>query len=241
MLNHSRQGPAAFARRNYANVAATLALVIALTGTTAMATVLVTSKQIRNGSILSQDIRKNAVKTSDIATNAVGSVDLKSDAVRTADIGTGQVESSDIGTGQVTPSDVTMPNPQQLQETGAATSEVGATFTLLDPVGTYVKQDPDSALEVDWTGTAAAGFSGCNFQLRVDGTPSANEAGTVFVANGGQAESIAATALFSGLPTGQHSIEIWARTTLGGGSYSCTVGPATAGIGQTIVVSELVL
>ncbi|HEY0391018.1 MAG TPA: hypothetical protein VGC63_04850 [Solirubrobacterales bacterium] len=215
----------------YPAIASTLALAIALTGATAAATgVFVTSKQIKNGTILTQDIHKNGVKSSDIGT----------DAVKSADIGTGQVGTSDIGEGQVAPQDVTMPAPNQLQEGDTASATVGSDFAPVDIVGTYAKQDPTSLLEVDWTGTAGSGFSPCVFQLRVDGQPSAVGAGDTYVGSG--AVSVSATSLFSGLAAGPHQIEIWGRITIGGGAqYPCTVGPASAGISQTLVVSEQVV
>jgi hypothetical protein len=238
MTNPAYKRSKRFIRRNYANVVATLALVIALTSAGAMAgSVFVTSKQIRNGSILTQDIHKGAVKTSDIGTSAVGSSDIKSDAV----------QSSDIGTGQVTPQDVTMPDPEQLREQDVATSNPTMAFAKLDDVGSYTKEDPTSTLEVDWTGSVeghnGGEVSGCVFQIRVDGQPAQGGGGEVF---GQGITSVAAAALFGGLGTGPHQIEIWARLAaqepgMGGKFDSCTVGPAAADIAQTVVVSEQVI
>lgn len=221
---------------NNAGALALIALVVALLGACIAganaAGVIVSSKQIRNGSILTQDIHKGAVKTSDIGTSAV----------KSGDIGTSAVQSSDIGEGQVTPDDVTMPDPDQLVDSDIAKAEFGEEFGRLSDVGTYAKEAPDSLLQVDWTGSAAAGFAGCQFQIRVDGQASGPGAGVFFVANGGQAVSVASTALFSGLPTGAHTIEVWARTVGGGGAqFPCTIGPASAGIAQTFVVSEQVV
>ena len=223
-------------RRNYANVVATLALVVALTGVGAWAgTVLVGSKQIRNGSILTQDIRKGAVKTSDIGGSAVTSPDIAS----------GTVQGIDIGDGQVTPTDVTMPDPDQIQDADTAVGQVGPeAFALVDTVGSYAKEDPASILEVDWTGTANAPETSCVFQLRVDGQPSAGGGGLVYVANVGaeSTTSISVAALFEGLPVGAHTIEVWARSKTSAGSTSpCIVGPAVAGLPQTFVVSEQVV
>jgi len=222
--------------------------------------VLVTSKQIKNGSILTQDIHKNAVTDKSIGSNAVTSTDIKNDAVGAEDIGagqvdseaigTGQVSSSDIGNGQVTPQDVTMPGPEQIKDSDVAKlAPASLAFQRLDEVGSYTKEDPDSALQVEWTGSVdghnEGEASGCVFQLRVDGQPPQGGGGEVF---GLGVVSIADSALFSGLGSGPHAIEIWARlaqfepTPMGGpNANSCTVGPAAAGISQTIVVSELVI
>jgi hypothetical protein len=232
MTSSAYKHRAAFLRRNYANVVATLALFVALTGVgLVQAGVLVTSKQIRNGTILSQDIHKAGVKSSDISTGGV----------RSADIQSGAVESSDIGAGEVEPQDVTMPEPEQLQEGDVATLDVGDDFALIDTVGTYSKEDPTSTLQVDWTGSASSPFGAdCLFQLRVDGKPSSADGGLIFVASG-QPISVSATALFDGFATGSHTIEVWAKQGHGTGTTRCVVGPAEAGIGQTFVVSELVV
>jgi hypothetical protein len=96
---------------------------------------------------------------------------------------------------------------------------------------------------VDWTGSVeghnGGETSGCVFQIRVDGQPSAAGAGEVF---GKGLTSVSASALFTGLAAGPHKIEIWARMVVDtSAGNSCTVGPAAAGIGQTVVVSEQVV
>lgn len=217
--------------KHYPTVVSTLALVVALTMSGAYAIDKIGSKQIQNGSIRTADLHKGAVKSAKIGTGAVRSADIGNDAVQTAD----------IGTGQVTPQDVTMPPPAQLQSNGASMSEVGNDFTLVSSVGTYAKMDSASVLELNWTGTAhfVFGGSGCLFQLRIDGQPSASGGGTVFVRD---MESVSVTALFTGLATGAHTIEVWARQTpQGPGMSGCTFGPANAGISQTFVVSEQVV
>jgi len=243
---------------SYSAVVSTLALVFALGAFCiggAMATgVIVTSKQIKNGSILSQDIHRDAVKTSDIGRDAVGSADIKNESVEGADIGNGQVggadigagqvDSSDIGNGQVTPQDVTMPDPKQLQESDTSVADIGGdAFVLLDSVGTYVKEDSTSVLEVNWTGTVGSpSGSGCIFQLRVDQQPSAASGGLTFLQSGPEAaSSVSADALFTGLQAGPHTVEVWARQTQGPGTTRCIVGPASPGISQTFVVSEQVI
>lgn len=218
---------------SYSAIASTLALVFSLAALCiggAMATgVIVTSKQIKNGSIRTQDIHKNAVRTSDIGTSAVMSTD----------IGTGAVQTSDIGAGQVAPEDVTMPAPAQISETSVETVQAPDGFVVVDVAGSYAKADPSSLLEVSWTGTVATGFSPCIFQLRVDGQPSGANAGEIYVANSSTL-SVSVSALFSGLPVGPHQVEVWAKSSLEG-SYPCTVGPASAGIGQTFVIAEQVV
>lgn len=254
-------------RPTYSAITSTLALVVAIAALCvggAMASgVLVTSKQIKNGSILTQDLHKNAVKGKDIAENSVGSSEIGAGQVTAPDIGAdqvtapaigagqvdseaignGDVSSADIGNGQVQPQDVTMPEPEQLKDGDTAVLAAPTLeFQKVDDVGTYLKEDAESELEVDWTGSVkgenGGEASGCVFQLRVDGQPAPNAGGEVF---GKGLTSVSATALFGPLPVGGHAVEIWARITIATGmGNSCTVGPAAAGIGQTVVVSEQV-
>jgi hypothetical protein len=210
--------------KHYPTIAATLALVIALSGIgTALAGVIVGSKQIKNGSILSRDIHKAGVRSTDVKNGTIGS--------------------ADIGDGDVQPQDVTMPSPAQIKDSDVAAIVPTLDFALVETVGSYAKEDPNSILEVDWTGSVrgenGGEQSGCVFQLRVDGQPAPGGAGEVF---GRGLTSVSASALFSGLPAGPHQIEIWARMTINAAmGNSCMVGPAAAGVAQTIVVSEQVI
>ena len=59
----------------YANVAATLALVVALSGS-AYAANLITSRQIKNGTIQNADIHRNAIKSNKIHNGTIQTADL---------------------------------------------------------------------------------------------------------------------------------------------------------------------
>ena len=213
---------------------AVVALVAALSGVGGVyaGTVLITGKQIKNGSLTTQDYRKGSVRTSDVQNGSVGSPDLTNGGVSTAD----------IGTNQVLPSDLDLPDPQLGVEAGTASANVGEGFELVDPVETYMKVDPTSILEVTWTGSAAAGFLPCQFQIRIDGQEPPGGAGTIYVANGSVNGNIATSVTFPGLPEGPHEIAIYARSIGGGGgTFPCTVGPETAQIKQTFLTGEQVV
>jgi hypothetical protein len=226
-----------------------LALIAAVGGVASAAGVFVTSKQIKNGTILSQDIKNNQVKSDDLKNDSVASADIGNGDVSTADIGEGQVSSGDIGEGevksgdigsnQVTPSDVNLPPTVQIVEPpkDIASATVGSEFALVDPVGTYNKVVVESQLEISWTGSAvAAGITPqCKFQLRVDGNAVVG-AGELFT--GAQVWSGTVAASFDGLGAGNHTIEVWAKSTVG--SSTCTVGPIAADIGQTFTIAEQV-
>lgn len=210
----------------YANVMSTIAAVFALAalclGGAVAAGVHIPGSKIRPGSITSKQLKNNGVKS--------------------ADVQNGTIDSEDIGNGDVTPEDVTMPAPGQFQQAGMFTAKVGDPFVALDVVGAYQKTDATSSLEVNWTGSAEAGFRPCIFQLRVDGAAAGPGAGELYVANGSSL-SVSASALFAGLPAGPHQIEVWARSPNAGESgpiYDCTVGPSET-ISQTFIVTEQVV
>jgi hypothetical protein len=238
--------------RHYANVVATLALFLVLTGVGAAAAgkvQLVTGKQIKNGSITSKDLADGGVRSPDIKTGAVTSSDLKNGGVTSADIGADQVKTADIAPNQITgdeiapgevgPDEVTMPAPQQFTRPAnePASATVGGEFAKVADIATFQKSDGASKVQIDWTGTASAPNLECAFQVRVDGAAS-NNGGQVYVPVG-QSTSVAAAVLFDGLAPGTHQIQVWARTLVSEGP--CIVGPERLGIGQTFVVTEKIM
>lgn len=222
---------------------AAVALLCALSGIAGAyaGQVLITGKQIRNGSLTTQDYKKGSVQTSDVKDGAISGADVGDGAVGAPDLQDGGITSTDIGTNQVTPTDIDLPDPVQTVEPGAASASLGTDFVNLDPIETYVKVDGTSDLEVTWSGSAEAGFSPCQFQIRVDGQAAAAGAGVVYVANGTINGNVSTTALFSGLPAGPHDVAIYARAVNAGGSYPCTIGPAGAQMVQTFITGEQVL
>lgn len=225
-------------RKHYANVMSTIGVFAAIAALTMGGAIaagkieVVTSKQIKNGTIKTQDIARNGVRASDI----------RNGSVHSADVANGAIGTEDIGAGEVTPQDVSMPEPVQIRvpvgEDTKVVAKVGEQYTRISTVGSYTKAASDSALEVTWTGTAAADYSACNFELRVDGQSSGG--GEVFA--GGNGASISTTALFKDLPAGQKAIEVWAKHVPGGGDAGdCTLGPVPPNIAQTYVISEKVL
>src|SRR2546423_1354517 len=66
-------------RLSYANVVATLALFLALGGTT-YAAITITGRNVRNGSLTAADIRNSSLTGSDIRNGSLSSRDLSADA-----------------------------------------------------------------------------------------------------------------------------------------------------------------
>lgn len=197
-------------KHNYSVIASTLALVVALTGTGALAAGLVGSKEIKNHSIKAKDLHRGAVIT------------------------------KTIKAGAVTPQSVNMPAPKQFAPAARASASADDPFQLAETAGTYDKLAPDSVLQVSWSGVLQAGFSPCIFELRVDGQPSANSGGDIYVLNS-NTQSVSVTSLFPGLPPGQHTVQIYKRSASPGYEDQCVVSPADPGIPATVTAQEIVL
>lgn len=194
------------------------------------ANLTVTSKQIRNGSVKSIDLKNNGVRTPDLANGTVSTADLKNDGVAAADLAPESVEGEAL--------DVP-PSQQCIQQAGSIPpTEVGAAFEQVDVVCAKPKAEASSALLVEWAGTASAGFSPCVFELRVDGQTAAG-GGQQFIGNGTTTQA-STSALFTGLPAGAHTIEVWAAATNNTNvEFPCSVGPAGT-VDQTFIYEEQV-
>jgi hypothetical protein len=84
---------------SYANVVATVALFLALSGGVVWAAHKITSKQIGKGAVKNKNLAKNAVKAKNLAKNAVTAAKIKKGAVTSAKIGDGAVNFAKIAAG----------------------------------------------------------------------------------------------------------------------------------------------
>jgi hypothetical protein len=87
-------------RLTYANVAATLALILAMGGT-AYATASIGSPEIIDNSIRSVDIRDETLTAADIRSGAVGTSELADGGVRRVDLADGAVGSAKVADGAI--------------------------------------------------------------------------------------------------------------------------------------------
>jgi hypothetical protein len=98
-------------RLSYANVASTLALVMALGGVSYAATELpknsVGTKQLKDNAVVSRKIANGGVRTQDVANGAIGSAKITNGGVLTADVANGAIGSAKIADGSVTLKDLT--------------------------------------------------------------------------------------------------------------------------------------
>lgn len=228
-------------------ILSTLALVVALTGVgLVQAGVIVTSKQIKNGTIVSADIHKAGVKSTDVANGTIGSADIGNGDVGGVDIGEGQVGAGDIGANQVTPTDVEFP-PAAIATPDTINGPVTVgTFAKLGTLDTLQKVQAESSLEVTLAGVVSNGQNtgGCVFQLRVNGAPPVAGGGEAFASS--QPVNVGPTTAFEGVAAGSVEIEVWAKAgdfVPGPGvtQASCIVGPGNPGIDTTVLAIEQVV
>ena len=106
---------------------------------------------------------------------------------------------------------------------GAGTASVGPAYVRLRDLGTFAKAQAGSSVTLTWnTHLDALGDPGsfCDFQLRVDGRPDAEQEGgggraVVYVpsnAVGGSAP-VTVSVLFDRVGGGGHAVEVWIRGT----------------------------
>src|SRR5215213_3648866 len=88
-------------RLTYANVAASLALFLALAGGTVYA-----ASELGRNDVKSKNIAKGAVKTSDLAGDAVTSPKVKDGAITAADLADGAITAENIQDGTITGADI---------------------------------------------------------------------------------------------------------------------------------------
>lgn len=82
--------PSMFSNGRYANVTATLALVIALGGTS-YAAISITGKNIRNNTITSADIRNGTIRGADVAASSITSGKIRNGNLLARDFKAGQL------------------------------------------------------------------------------------------------------------------------------------------------------
>ncbi len=120
-------------RFTYANVVATLALVLAIGGGTVYA-----ASELGRNDVKSKNIAKGAVKTSDLAGQAVTGKKVKDGTISAADIQDGTISAPDIQDGSITADDIVAGVIPKIDAdvAGSATAgpQGGLTTTTLSPL-----------------------------------------------------------------------------------------------------------
>jgi hypothetical protein len=84
----------------YGSVTATLALFVALAGTS-YAAITVTGSNIKNGSLTGADLKNQSVKSSDIDNGSLTGSDFRNGSLTSSDVGDGSLLASDFKTGEL--------------------------------------------------------------------------------------------------------------------------------------------
>lgn len=119
-------------------------------------------------------------------------------------------------------------------------SNLTSTYSLVATRDTFTKQEDDTRLELYLhsrirSGVFGSGATGVLVELRVDDSPaSLTIRGAVTVSN--TIDFVSGFAVFEGLPAGQHTFSLWARTNNG---VSTGFLPDPGGWGGRILVKEV--
>ena len=178
-------------RLTYANVVATLALVIAVAGGTAYAANTVFSSDIVNDQVYSADVRNDTLSgggltAADLRNGAVGNTEIADGGVRTAEVQNESLTGADIKNGEVSVLDTNKVIPSGATVTGAfreqeENSDPGNLVRLLFSVDFHGLRAPtpltDADINFDDTGISAAAAapgedsSGCTGGIGIPTAP----------------------------------------------------------------------
>jgi hypothetical protein len=238
-------------RLSYANVVATLALFVALGGSS-YAALTITSRDVKNNSLTGADVKNSSLTGSDIKEQSLRPSDFRAGDLPPGPAGPAgppgakgdRGEKGERGEAGV-PGLVKRTNLHYINEN---TATPGGTYVLLRTVGTFTKELPLSTIKLTWNAharTIGPGF--CHYVLRVDGKSTdgnasvnvqQSENGNAVLYNYGadasqEASVISATAVFTGLQRGEHDVQIWFRGT----AATCNLNDGN--FGQDLIVEEM--
>ncbi len=226
---------------SYANVASTLALVLAAGGGSAYAASQITSKSIKDGTIQTKDLAKktrSALKGQTGATGARGATGAPGAAGTAGTPGAKGETGAKGDTGAAGAPAVTkrtiLPYDGKID---SAVSGVGS--VKVRDIGTVTKTTADTVLRVTLSDTAqvSGGANYCSFQVRVDGV---NAVGSTTSFDGFEATTtqlqpapFTMTSVFAGLSAGDHAVSLWTR-----GSSSGTCSSNLGNFSHKTIVEE---
>jgi hypothetical protein len=131
ITRHANQNRGATMRRalSYSNVMATLAVFVALGGSS-YAAITITGKHVRDNSLTGADVRNNSLKSADVRDNSLRSADVKNGSLQAKDFAVGEIPAGSMWSyrGDVPggPNPVTMPDIPGLGTTSATCTSAGA-------------------------------------------------------------------------------------------------------------------
>jgi hypothetical protein len=243
-------------RLSYANVMATLAVFIALGGSS-YAAIRITGSQIQNNSVTGEDIKNDSLSGADV--KGLTSNDIQDGSVLAKDLNLGQLTSSLQARGPAGPQ-----GPTGLQggpgepgapgtpasvghtivraNTSSSTAIAGVGFAKARDLGTFTKSLGSSAAKLTFNpsvSASGAAFS-CFWELRIDGKN--NQGGTGTLGDGADVVSIGTTtnaimmvSVFEGLGAGDHTVSLW----VAGNNVPSNCNEDPPSMNQTLLVEEV--
>jgi hypothetical protein len=113
-------------RPTFSGVTATLALFVALGGSS-YAAITITSADVRNGSLTGSDIRNESIKSRDVDNGSITGSDVKNRSVRGADVADASLLAKDFKAGELPAGPAGPAGPQGLQGLQGVQGPAGAT------------------------------------------------------------------------------------------------------------------
>jgi hypothetical protein len=153
---------------SYANVVATLALFLALSGGVVWAAHKITSKQIGKGAVKNKNLAKNAVKAKNLAKNAVTSAKLNKGAVTNAKLGDGAVNFAKIAAGTNVIASATSAGPVSAKQEGPVNVPLSSPLSVTPVAGQPITVDIEARATLTQTGTSSCSVAVFPF---VNGNP----------------------------------------------------------------------
>jgi hypothetical protein len=233
---------AIFGRGRYANVTSTLALVIALGGTSYAAITLprnsVGNKQIRSDAVTSGKVKNRSLLARDFKRGQLpaGPRGLKGDPGAPGTPGAPGAPGANALVKLTT-----------LAPNFAGSTTNTSTYQRVATIGTFTKLQAASTIRLVWNGEiefSGTGTTYCKLELRIDDKDATGASGASTPLNApGQAlihapttaDTASVTVHFSGLAVGTHEVSLWIRNVNGS---SCGTGGSNSPA-QNVYVEEL--
>jgi hypothetical protein len=163
---------------SYANVAATLALVLALGGSSAYAVSKIRTRHIGYHAVTAAKVNYNAVTAGKVRNNSLSGSDIRDNSLRTQEVRNGSLKSEDFAAGQLPKGDK--------GDKGDPAASIG----VVTSVGTLVNSRGVTALSPGAGATYTATFSQDVSKCAVVGTVADNDGGALTAAPGGTPQQV---------------------------------------------------
>jgi hypothetical protein len=160
----------------YANVTATLALFVALGGTS-YAAATISSSDVQNGSLRSVDIRNESLKSQDVDNGSLTGSDLKNGSIKSSDVDNASLLAADFKPGELPAGPAGPQGPQGVQGPQGIQGPPGATNVVTRRANRLVANNGFENVQVDCQSgeTVVGGGAGITAAFTTDAAIFTNE------------------------------------------------------------------